>query len=136
MKKRYIFYVLFSILLGIFTWYVPSPATWLIAALGVGYLEVIHSRRPSISALVVTLVWLGGLLIYALYWAGVIILGFGGEQLIYLKMSTSPDWAGQYWQFILYTLLPHLLKYGLLGLVIAPILGFGSGWLVLKRRPV
>ena len=139
MKKRLAIYVLFALPLAIFTWY-AAPITmvvlaiWGITALAITLYEINQSGKPTRSALAVTIFWLVSITVYTLYWAGIVFLGYGGEQLEYLKIGLSPDWFIRDWQFYRYTILPHLVKYGLLAMMIGSLLGGGVGRLLIQSR--
>ena len=135
MKKRLVVYALFAIPLGIFTWYsISSTATvlvtWVIAALSVAAYEINQSGKPAKSAIAVAVFWLASVFVYTLYWAGIVFLGYGGEQLKYLQVGISPDWLIQDFQFYQHTIFPHLVQYGLVALMVGSLLGAGTGWLL------
>lgn len=137
MRKRLAIYGVLALLLAIFTWY-ATPLTmvvlavWGITALVITLYEIKESGNPMRSALAVTIFWQVSVTIYTLYWAGIVFLGYGGEQLEYLKVGLSPDWWIRDWQFYRHTMLPHLVKYGLLALMIGLLLGGGVGWLLVQ----
>lgn len=137
MKRRLAIYVLCALPLAIFTWYAAritmlALAMWGITALAITLYEIKQSGKPTMSALAVTVFWQASITFYTLYWAGIVFLGFGGEQLEHLKIGLSPDWLVRDWQFYRHTILPHLADYGLLALMLGPLLGVGVGWLFVQ----
>jgi len=139
MKKRLATYALFAILLGISTWYImfipselPVIAVWVITALVITVYEIRQSGKPTLSALAVTGFWLASLTVYTSYWAAIIFLGFGGEQLTQFQIGMSPDWLIVDLQFYRHTMLAYLLNIGSIVLIIGPLLGGGAGWLLIQ----
>ena len=139
MKKRLIIYLSLAIPLAVFTWYSVSigtealAAVWVMIALAITVYEIKQSGKPLKSAFAVTSFWLAAITAYTLFWAGIVFLGYGGEQLTYLQIGMSPDWLIQDLQFYQHTMLPYLTKsYGLLALGVGPLLGGGAGWLLIR----
>lgn len=147
MKTRFALYALLAVPFGILSWvraaeWLPAPlgsypfettaVVWLLAGLAIAVYETRQSRRPALTAAAVALFWLAALLAMDLYWAGVVFLGYGGEQLSQFQIGSSPTWLMDDLQFYRHTMLPFLLTYGALFLVAGPLFGGLAGWLLLR----
>jgi hypothetical protein len=99
---------------------------WLVPALLVTLYEARLSRRPILSGLATATFWTTAIVTYYLYYAGLMLLGYGGPQLN-IEIGAS-SWAEIWhdWEPLWLSIFTDLQQWGL----IAVVGGFAIGWVV------